>query len=331
VGYYREYRLHFNENLLLPREYYEEIMSVVLDPQLLRYYTEPLNEGFNKLLSTKLGIKEGYVFAVAGADEGLRLLIQFATLGNGRVLVVEPTYSIPELAAKSMGLEVIHVRLSDDYGLDLDSILSREVDVMYICNPNNPTGNLFPRDQVEELVSRTDSLVIIDEAYAEFAGSSLVDLTYSYDNVAIVRTFSKAWGLAGLRVGYVVGSRDIIEGLRRISLPHNIPYVSMAMVARALDLKHYVDESISEIARVRDYMFSRLAGMGLRPLRSVTNFITFHAYDADGLYEELRRRGFVLRNLSGKVMCEDCLRATVPPMDVARELLDNIEEILRAR
>ncbi|WP_291766517.1 pyridoxal phosphate-dependent aminotransferase, partial [Caldivirga sp. UBA161] len=319
IGFYEEpnvglskYRLHFNENLFLPREYYESILGVLMEPDLIRYYTEPLNPSLNELIAKHINANANNVFAVAGGDEGLRLLIQLTLHGSGRLLVIEPTYSMPRALAESMNIRIKEVTLKPSYELDVDEVIKvgGDVDVVYLCNPNNPTGNLFNRADVEYIASRLRALIIIDEAYADFAGVTLMDLTRHYDNVAVVRTFSKAWGLAGLRVGYVVGSEVIINALKRISLPHNIPYPSIAMLSKALQLKHYVEESIRRMIEVRGFMMRRMSEIGLRPLNSVANFITFHALRPNAVYEELFKRGFVLRNLSGKVLCEDCLRTT---------------------
>ncbi|ABW02235.1 pyridoxal phosphate-dependent aminotransferase [Caldivirga maquilingensis] len=339
IGFYEEpnvgfnaYRLHFNENLFLPREYYESILSVLLDPDLIRYYTEPLNPTLNELIAKHINVDAGNVFATAGGDEGIRLLTQFALHGNRKLLIIEPTYSMPRAIAESMGIRVEESVLNPDYQLNVEDIVkkSHDADVVYLCNPNNPTGNVFNKSDIEYLASRLNSLIIIDEAYADFAGLTLINLIKHYDNVAVVRTFSKAWGLAGLRIGYVVGSEVIIEGLRRISLPHNIPYPSIAMLSKALQLRHYVEESIREMIKVREYLYGRFSELGLRPLGSVTNFITFHVFKPNEVYEGLFKRGFILRNLSGKVMCEDCLRATIPPMHIAEELINNLEALMKS-
>ncbi|WP_054842919.1 histidinol-phosphate transaminase [Vulcanisaeta distributa] len=334
VGY-RVHRLHFNENLFLPREYYEKLLTVLLDPDMIRYYTEPLNPTFNEALAKYLNVDVNNVFSVAGGDEGLRLLIQFALHGFRKILIVEPTYSMPKILAESMRISVDQFLLKPNtYDLDVDGIvkIGDSYDIIYICNPNNPTGNLFNRELIEHLLTRVRSLVIIDEAYAEFARYSLIDLVRDYDNLAIVRTFSKAWGgLAGLRVGYVVASDVIINGLNRLSLPHNIPYPSMALVLRALELRDYVERSIDEIIEVREYMIKSLRGIGLRPIPSVTNFVTFHVGDPHRLMTytvNCSVGGFVVRNLSGKVLCEDCLRVTVPPKPIAVEFINTLGEIL---
>ncbi len=332
VGY-NVYRLHFNENLFLPRAYYEEVLKVALDPDLVRYYTEPLNDGFNIRLAKFLGVDENSVFSTLGGDEALLLLTILSLHGSREVTIVEPTYSMPSAIAGALRLRVRQVLLRrGDFSLDPDDVVKagRGSDVIYICNPNNPTGNVFEGGVIEEVVSRVDALVIIDEAYAEFAGVTSIGLTRHYENVAVLRTFSKAWGLAGLRVGYVVSSPAVINALKRVSLPHNIPYPSIAMVSKALELKHYVDESVAKMVEVREWLFRRLGELDLSPLPSRANFITFHAPKPGLVHKALVERGFVLRNLEGKVLCEDCLRATVPPRPIADRLIDALSEALKA-
>lgn len=177
VGY-KVHRLHFNENLFLPREYYEKLLTVLLDPDMIRYYTEPpLNPPtFNEALAKYLNVDANNVFSVAGGDEGLRLLVQFALHGFRKVLIVEPTYSMPKVLAESMRVDTDQFLLKQDtYELDVDGIvkIGDSYDVIYICNPNNPTGNLFNKELIEYLLSRVKSLVIIDELTPNSPGIAL--------------------------------------------------------------------------------------------------------------------------------------------------------------
>lgn len=323
----RVYRLHFNENLFLPPEYYEEVLRAECEPDDLRYYTEPLNVSFNRRLEEELGLPHGTVFSVAGADEGLSLLIHIPLLTEGVVVVAEPTYGIVRSIARSKGLEVRTSLLDENYQPVVDDLTSVDNALVYVCSPNNPTGNTLRR--LEDVAARLKGILVIDEAYVEFAGGSKADIV-EYGNVALLRTFSKAWGLAGLRVGYVVSCKKIVELLSRISLPHNIPAPVIPMVLKALKLKHYVEESIREMAKVREYMIGELDKLGLRPLRTETNFVSFRVGKPGEVVEELYRRGFAVKDVSSKPRCSGMVRATVPPKPIAERLLSALEEVLES-
>ena len=210
--------------------------------------------------------------------------------------------------------------------MDVDAVLRVGADVAYVAAPNNPTGNV-PRG-VEELAARFPGVLIVDEAYVEFTGSrGFLDLA-GYGNVLLVRTFSKAWGLAGARVGYVVGHPKLIAALERLALPHNVSAYSAAVVMAALGLRRYVEEAVRAVAEAREYMASRLGAMGLKPLPSVTNFLTFRVPGARRVAEELWARGFAVRFVGAKPRLAEHIRVTVAPRDLADAFLSVLGEVV---
>jgi len=323
------YRLHFNENLHLPDDYYYKLLDIKLSIDDVKYYTEPLNKSFNKLLANFLNLHENQVFTTCGADEALRLILQLSLHGYKKVLIIEPTYGLVKILAKVMNLNVDTAVVNDKLEIDIDDITERrDVDVIYICNPNNPTGHFFNISNLEKIITNVDSLIVIDEAYIEFSGKDHIPLIHKYDNVVLIRTFSKAWGLAGLRVGYVLGSEKIIQILKKISLPHNIPYPSIIYVSKALKLKNYVEESIRSIIQVREFMIRELKSMVDYVYPSVTNFITFKISNAEIVWKKLLERGFLTRILNNNPYCKDCIRVTVPPLSIAKVFLTTLRQIL---
>jgi len=318
-------RFHLNENFFLPRQYYEELFSTI-DAELARLYTEPLNEGLRARIGEYIGVDGRQVLVTNGADEGIRLLMQLSLFGSRRVAVFEPTFVMARLHAESLALDIAQLLLTESFDVDVDAAVKTGADVVYVAAPNNPTGNV-PR-YVDELAARFPGLVIIDEAYVEFVGGrGFLDLV-EYGNVALVRTFSKAWGLAGLRVGYVVSSRRVIEALERLSMPHNVSAYSVAAVSAALRLRHYVDEAVRAVREAREYMVSRLLAMGLKPLPSVTNFVTFPIPNAERVVSELRSRGFAVRYVGWMPRLTSHIRVTVAPRQILDELMKTLSELI---
>ncbi len=317
-------RLHFNENLFLPEEYYREVL-VDVSPDEARYYTEPLNRSFNRFLEESFGLPEGSAFATLGADEALRLLMHLPLLARWRVVVLEPTYGMVGPIAASLRLRAEQSLLTETFDVDVDDVVRRGPALVYVCSPNNPTGNV-PKG-IEELASRLEGLLVVDEAYWEYRGESHVDLL-EYRNVALVRTFSKAWGLAGIRVGYLAADPTLVEFVSRISLPHNLPAHSMAVVRRALGARRYVEDAVARAREAYAYFTGRLRGLGIGFLPSVANFVTVLVDSPSKVAEALLARGIAVRDVSSKPRCGRCLRITLAPPHVMDRVLDSLASAL---
>lgn len=321
VGY-RVYRLHFNENYFLPDEYYEAIAAPI-EPWEIRFYTQPYNASLASAIEGYHDLPKGSVVITDGADDGLRLAIQLLNYAEEKkLLVAEPTYSMARILAEQLGVEYRAVPFAEDLRLDVDSIArGAKGGGVYICSPNNPTGHLVK--ELEELAARLDGLLIYDAAYAEFADLWRPQL-YEYGNVVEVRTFSKAWGLAGLRVGYLVAKPELANALRALAYPHPISAYSAKVVERALQNDKYVKKSVAEMRAVRDSIAPRI------PLDKYVgaNFITLKIDGAAAAAEELYKRGFAVRELGGKPLCKSCIRFTVAPADVMERFIEALFDVL---
>ncbi|MFP3198726.1 MAG: histidinol-phosphate transaminase [Thermoproteus sp.] len=322
VGY-DVYRLHFNENLFLPEEYYREVLGGI-ESWEVRFYTQPNNASLAARIEDHMGLPRGSVVITAGADDGLRLAIQLLHFAEERRLVVlEPTYSMPRILAEQLGVEYVQLPYGPDLGLDVDTAVKiARGGAVYVCSPNNPTGHLVK--ELEELASRLEGLLIYDAAYAEFAGLWRPKL-HEYGNVVEMRTFSKAWGLAGLRVGYLIARGRLASALRALAYPHPISSYSAKAVEKALGLEEYVRRSVLEMRAVRDEVAGRLR---LDKYVGEANFITLRLDGAEAAAAELYRRGFAVRALGGRPLCRSCLRFTVAPMGVMEKFLAALGEAL---
>jgi histidinol-phosphate aminotransferase len=177
----------------------------------------------------------------------------------------------------NLGHRLIEVPLRDDFSLDLDKFMDaceRSTRILFLCSPNNPTGNQFPADQVRELAEKFEGLLIVDEAYVDYAAHSVVDLTEDHENVVVLRTFSKAFGLAGLRIGYAVTNQRIAAALKTIQLPYNVNVVSLELALRALTRIDEVRAAVDQIKVERDLLIGNVKGIpGLVPYPSDANFV----------------------------------------------------------
>ncbi|MEZ0318478.1 MAG: histidinol-phosphate transaminase [Pyrobaculum sp.] len=314
VGY-GKIRLHFNENLFLPEEYYREV-AANLEPWEARFYTDPLNRRLAGALERYFSLPEGSVVVTAGADEGLRLAMSLVVHMGGGLALVEPTYGMARVVARQVGLRPVALTYGEDLVLDVDVVVKSGASSVYVCSPNNPTAHVVK--ELEDLAARFDGLVIYDAAYAEFAGYWAPRL-YEYGNVAEVRTFSKAWGLAGLRVGYVVAPRKLADALRAISLPHPVSAYSAKVVENALERgRPYVERSVKEVEEVRRFVAPRVRG---EKFVGPVNFITVKVADAEEVAKRLDKEGFVVRTLGPKPLCPSCIRFTLAPAPIMEKFL----------
>lgn len=263
-----------------------------------------------------------------GADEGLDIVTKVLLDPGDEVIVPTPTYPMYRITSQIMAAKVVAVtRRKPDFGLDIEGILravSPRTKVIFLCNPNNPTGNFSPVSEVEELATRSGAVVMVDEAYFEFCGKSAIDLTDRHDNVIVCRTLSKAFSLAGARVGYLVARKDTVDELNLVRPPNSLTVTSLMMGRAALsnlgEMREHVDSTVSERARLMEQLRSI---PGVDPYHSDANFILFRLSGADPnrVHQKLMEKGLVLRNPSSVAGLEGCLRTTVATPDINDRLL----------
>lgn len=269
-----------------------------------------------------------------GADEGLDIVTKVLLDPGDHVIVPTPTYSMFGITSSIMGAKVVSVPRRRDFGLDVAGILEaadRKTRAIFLCNPNNPTGTFTPIDEVEKLAKELDSAVVIDEAYFEFCGKSSIDLTDRFDNVIVCRTLSKAFSMAGVRVGYLVANARTTRTLNLVRPPNSLSVVSILLAQFALGHIAEMRSNVGSIVRERERLHRRLRRIeGIEPYPSTANFILFRVSGghADALHAKLMRKGLVLRNLGTRKGLEGCLRTTVSTPDVNERLLAQMEKAL---
>ena len=251
-----------------------------------------------------------------GADEAIDILSRVFLEKGMKALASVPTYSYFRIATELQGAEFVRVRRKQDLEDDVDAILSSldpRVGIVFFCSPNNPTGNLTPPSVIEKVSSETDACIVVDEAYYEYCGQTAEPLTEKYENVVVVRTLSKAFGLAGARIGYILSSRETTRLINRARPPNSLGVMNIELAKIALRYRAYVKRVVRLVSNERERVAAELKRIGVTTFASAANFLLmrFEDVDAGRVYEGLLRRGIVVRRLSGDRHVENCLRVTI--------------------
>jgi len=310
-------RLNTNESPFdPPSAWLADVVKAVGDIQWNRYPDRGAHR-LRESIGARHGVGSENVFVANGSNEVLQtLLLTYA--GAGRtVATFEPTYQLHTHLARISGATVVSGERSNDFTLDLDEVkrvlASHTPHVTFLCSPNNPTGRIENRDVVDEVVASAPGIVLIDEAYAEFADWSAMELVSEERAVAVSRTFSKTWSLAALRLGYLVGPTWMIEEMEAVVLPYHLDTFKQIAGERAL---HYVDDMNSRVAGIvaeRERIVATLATFDLETWPSGANFVLFRPtrIDAATVWQRLLDEGVLVRDCSSWDRLQGCLRVTV--------------------
>jgi histidinol-phosphate aminotransferase len=281
-------------------------------------YPDPMQYNVKMRLSEIKGVPARNIFLGNGSDEAIDILFRsFCNPGVDNVILVPPTYGMYEVSANINDVQTKKVPLTTDYQLNLNDIseaIDEHTKLIFICSPNNPTGNSINRDDIETLLANFDGLVVVDEAYINFSRQKtfIQELT-EYSNLVVLQTLSKAWGLAGLRVGMAFASEEIIEVMNKVKPPYNINEASQQLALKALANVDQVNGWIKEILAQRDKLVLSLKDLDivLDIYPSDANFILVKTTDPKGIYNFLVQRGIIVRDRSKIDLCEGSLRITV--------------------
>jgi histidinol-phosphate aminotransferase len=294
-------------------------------------YPHPSNEPLRSSLARRFGVAPEQVVVTCGADEALFLLAS-AYLGPERVSVTsDPCFSMFRVVTESVGASLRMVPVGPDWHLPLEPLLAGirdpAVGVVWLCSPNNPTGLTLSADFVRGVLrAAPDALVVLDEAYAEISGQSLADIVLAEPNGVLVRTFSKGYGLAGARVGYIVGPEDITRVVETIRLPQNMTAFGIAAACRALDDQDGLQQRVAEIVAERSRLTSQLESRGWKVLPSHGNFVLASPpRSAIAVAEWLQGAGLIARSYPGHARLNDWLRLTVRSPEEDDRLLSRLD------
>jgi len=297
-------------------------------------YPDPLQLDLKDAISKIKGVPIENTFLGNGSDEAIDLLFRaFCNPGKDNVIILPPTYGMYEVSANINDVEVRKVNLTRDFQLDLEKIaeaIDANTKMIFICSPNNPTGNSLHRDDIETILANFKGLVVIDEAYINFAKQKtfIQELT-EYANLVVLQTFSKAWGLAALRLGMAFSSTHVIDILNKVKPPYNINQATQDLALAALQNIQQVNEWIKLTVSERDRLGNALGRLAKvkKVFPSDANFILVEIEQAHDVYHLLVDKGIIVRDRCKVVLCDDCLRITIGTVEENNQLLTALEQL----
>jgi len=293
-------------------------------------YPDPLQKNLKKRIAEIKGVRPEQIFLGNGSDECIDLLFRLLCRpGIDKAASISPSYGMYAVSARINQIELVDILLNEDFSLDVDRVIEKAsgCKLLFLCSPNNPTGQSFPKVQVLEIVKRFNGIVVLDEAYVDFSNelSFLTELD-NFPNLAVSQTFSKAYGMAGVRLGMLFGSEELINWINKIKPPYNINQLTQEFVLQKLSDPAKVQKEISIIRSEREKLLTDLDKLDqiLVVYPSDSNFILVKVKDANDLYNYLINNGVVVRNRSNQPLCSNTLRLTVGTPDENQKLLQLI-------
>ena len=296
-------------------------------------YPDPLQQEVKALIAQLRGVAAGQIFLGVGSDECIDVVYRtFCRPGVDNVVAIAPSYGMYEVCADINDVEYRRVPLTNDFSLDTDAMLAtadERTKVMWICSPNNPTGNAFALDEIEAICSRFAGIVVVDEAYIDFStGGSMLSRLSSIPNLIVMQTLSKAWGSASVRLGIAYASAEIIGIFNKVKYPYNISLLTQRYAIDLLKRHSEVTAWVKQLTANRQWLIEALGS--LRCVKHIyptdANFVLVRVSDADAIYDYLRVRGIIVRNRNRVEKCLGCLRITVGTAEENEILINALKE-----
>ncbi|MDD4640406.1 MAG: histidinol-phosphate transaminase [Bacteroidales bacterium] len=281
-------------------------------------YPDPLQRELKDKIAAVKGLRPGQIFLGNGSDESIDVLFRaFCEPRADNVVAIEPTYGMYKVAADINDVTYREVLLDENFQMDAEKILAacdENTKLIFLCSPNNPTGNSLNREEILKLLDQFEGLLVLDEAYIDFASEpSMMSRLDEYPSLVVLQTFSKAWGSAAIRLGMALASESIVQALNKIKYPYNISLPTQQQAMKMLDAAPEVQEWVESILQERDRLSKALSELRLvkHIYPSDANFLLLRVSDANRLYAVLVEQGIIVRNRNNVSLCLGCLRITI--------------------
>lgn len=322
------------------RDEFKGEASVYLDanenPHREKYnrYPDPRQEAVKAKISKLKSIPTNQIFLGNGSDEAIDLILRvFCNPRVDNIVNPDPTYGMYEVCAHINDVELRKVKLEEDFSLDAQKLLDatdKNSKVIFLCSPNNPSANLFNKDEVEKILAQFKGIVVIDEAYIDFSiKDTWMKRLDEFPNLIIIQTLSKAWGLAAIRMGMAFASPEIIALMNKVKYPYNINQLAQEYALEQLDKEAEKDGWVADILHERDVLEEALKTLPYvkKIYPSDANFVLVKVEDANGKYKTLADTGVIVRNRSSVTLCENCLRITIGTKKENKELIEAMRKL----
>jgi len=324
----RVVKLNTNENPFAPSP---KVMQAIreIEPEALRRYPHPTADAFREAAAKVLGVAKEMILAGNGSDDILTIATRTFVAPGGVLAYPSPTYSLYSVLAGIEDATTVAVPWEKHWQLPIDALIETKAHAIYLANPNAPSGTLVPCDLVSKLAEKFDGLLLIDEAYVDFAESSCLELASKYDNVVISRTVSKAYSLAGMRFGFAIAQPQVIDQMMKVKDSYNTDAVSIVAATAAIQDQEYARMTWTHVKQERTRVSEELTKLGFDVLPSQANFVLAKAPDGDGklLYRALKHMGILVRHFDSPGL-SDYIRITIGTGQENNALIGGIRELL---
>jgi len=332
-------KLDLNENFAVAGDVVGKLLLEVCQDVDVRLYPPLYGAMAIKAISKFFGFSESEIFVGNGADGVLDSLMKVFVKKGSKVLVVEPTFPLYAYFTQLYGGKKVTALLRPNFELDVDGILEKcdeQTSLLIICSPNNPTGNQFKKEDMEKILQEFNGVVVLDEAYVDFAKYTVIDWTGKFDNLVVLRTFSKAFGLAGIRAGFLVSNKSIAEYVKRVTHPFDVNIVTQRLIDVALQNWNYFQQRVKYIIGEREWLKNALAKIdGVIPYPSDSNFILFKItkdnLSSSTIKERLESRGVLVKDRGNLPLLENCIRVTIGMRNMNEIFVSALKDALEER
>lgn len=312
-------KLDLNENFAVASDVVGKLLVDVCQDIDIRLYPSLYSAMAIKAISNFSGFSESEISVGNGADDVSDSLMKVFVKKGWKVLVVEPTFAMYTFFTQLYGGKKVTALLKPNFELDVNGILEKcdeQTSMLIICSPNNPTGNQFKKGDVKKILQDFNGVVVVDEAYVDFAEYSVIDWVRKFDNLVVLRSFSKTFGLAGIRSGFLVSNKSIVEYVKRVTPPFDVNIVTQRLIALALQNWNYFQQRIKYIVKERGWLGNALAKIdGTIPYSSDANFILFkitkNNLSSSTVKKRLESRNVLVKDRGSLPLLANCIRVTV--------------------
>ena len=297
-------------------------------------YPDPYQWRLKEKIGAWLKIDPQWMFLGNGSDEAIDLLLRvFGQPGRDAVMIMPPTYGMYTVSAQINDLQIVEAPLTPEFKIDRTVIKEKaneRIKLLFVCSPNNPTGQAFAQNDIEWLAQHFKGIVIVDEAYIDFAPQkSALPLIGDFQNLVVLRTFSKAWGSAAIRLGMAFANPQIINWLNKIKMPYNVSGLTQEAALKLLNNARQKEQYVKKIIEQRGWLAGELQKLSVvqQVFPSDANFLLARFKDANRIYRYLMEKGIIVRNRSNQLHCENCLRITVGTEEENEKLINILREL----
>jgi len=326
-------RLDFNENTIGCSPNVMKAINNIREEDIAAY---PEYSKFKAKLANSLDISPKNLMITNATDEAIMIIMQTYIEKNQEVIIPVPTFAMFKFYSQLVEAKIQEIIYTRKLTFPTKSVLdaiTKKTKLVILCNPNNPTATLIDRKNIIKIIekaAKNDSLVLLDEAYYQYTGVNYLDLIDRYDNLVIIRTFSKAYGMGGIRLGYAVAQEEVIKNMLKVGSPYSVSTVAVVAGSAALDDETYVQWYVNEVKKAKKYIYTELKKLKINTYPSTANFlIAKFPRKADLIEKRLREKGILVRNRRKYPLLKDCLRIGIGTLKQTKYFIATLKEVMR--